>query len=86
MLWALRDDSKEDALSRDETETPWWLEPGPETCQHCQGTFHYEAGYHCFQCDSPICPVCVVELHETRQVSCPDCHAQADISNDEQSG
>jgi DNA-directed RNA polymerase subunit RPC12/RpoP len=86
MLWALRDDSKEDALSRDETETPWWLEPGPETCQHCQGTFHYEAGYHCFQCDSPVCPVCVVELHETRQVSCPDCHAQAQISDDEQSG
>ncbi|WP_156105255.1 hypothetical protein [Litchfieldella xinjiangensis] len=55
-------------------ETPWWLEPGPETCQFCHATFHFEAGYHCIYCDRPICPVCVREIQETRNTVCPECH------------
>lgn len=62
-------------MSRDaiEADTPWWLESGSETCQFCLRTFHYEAGYHCIHCDQPICPICVIELEETRDTICPAC-------------
>lgn len=86
MPWGLFDEPKENAVSHDDAEPPWWLESGAETCQSCQRTFHYEAGYHCFHCDSPVCPVCVVELHETRQVICPECHAQDSGTNGEDAG
>lgn len=57
----------------DDNATPWWLEPGAETCQFCERPFHYEAGYHCVHCDRPICPSCVLEVHETRETVCPEC-------------
>lgn len=55
---------------------PWWSEPGPEVCEFCLQAFHLEAGYHCIDCDRPICPVCVVTLRERRAVSCPQCTQQ----------
>ncbi|NIC04684.1 hypothetical protein [Billgrantia bachuensis] len=60
------------------SEAPWWLESGPETCQFCLRTFHYEAGYHCIYCDQPICPVCVATRFESRETVCPECHEQND--------
>jgi hypothetical protein len=58
-------------------EAPWWLESGPETCQFCLRTFHYEAGYHCTYCDRPICPACVEECFDSRDTLCPECHEEA---------
>jgi hypothetical protein len=58
------------------SEAPWWLESGPETCQFCLRTFHYEAGYHCIYCDRPICPACVAARFGTRDTLCPECHEE----------
>lgn len=55
--------------------TPWWLDPGPQECEFCLLHYHYEAGYHCIECDRPLCPACVVEIRATRTVVCPECHA-----------
>lgn len=51
----------------------WALEPGPEECPHCLRGFHLEVGYHCADCDAPVCPVCVVVVRERSVVVCPDC-------------
>ncbi|AMC99741.1 hypothetical protein [Halomonas chromatireducens] len=59
------------------SEAHWWLESGPETCQFRLRTFHYEAGYHCIDCDRPICPACVAERLESRETLCPECHEDA---------
>lgn len=52
---------------------PWWLEAGPDTCEFCLHGYHVEAGYYCFDCDAPVCALCVV--HELKHVLCPDCAA-----------
>lgn len=52
----------------------WSLEPGPETCDFCLRGFHLEIGYHCADCDRPICPVCVVTVRARGVVLCPECH------------
>ncbi len=59
-------------------DPPWWLEPGPEHCDFCQYSFHYEAGYHCVHCDRPVCPVCVVSVRAEHTVTCPECGPQED--------
>ena len=52
---------------------PWWLQPGTETCPFCEAGYPFGAGYYCIDCDRPICPVCVVEIHASRKVYCPQC-------------
>ncbi|SDL63995.1 hypothetical protein SAMN05661010_02200 [Modicisalibacter muralis] len=56
--------------------TPWWLELGAQACDFCQRTFHYEAIYHCVHCDRPICPFCMMEIRESREVTCSECHEE----------
>lgn len=56
------------------TPTPWWLEPGPETCPFCEIRLHFEAVCYCPECDQPICPTCVVEVYAPRQILCPECY------------
>ena len=53
--------------------TPWWLEAGPDTCEFCLHGYHVEAGYYCFDCDAPVCPLCVVVVRERQVVLCPHC-------------
>lgn len=65
------------------TESHWWLESGPETCQFCLRAFNYEAGFHCIYCDSPICPVCVETHFATRTTRCPECHADKATDQEE---
>jgi hypothetical protein len=50
---------------------PWWLAQGEEDCPHCEHTYSYHAEVRCFECDAPICPMCIVRLSE--QFFCPDC-------------
>lgn len=57
---------------------PWWLAPGPETCEFCLRAYHVEAGYRCIDCDQPVCPLCVVTIRETRVVACPHCRTEGD--------
>lgn len=71
--------NEENAMS----SAPWWLESGPETCQFCLCTFHYEAGYHCIYCDRPICPTCVAARFESRDTVCPECHEDAEHDEEE---
>src|SRR4051812_44178690 len=52
---------------------PWWLDVGEEDCPHCDHTYSYEAELRCFECDAPICPMCVVRVQE--KIVCPNCQA-----------
>jgi hypothetical protein len=54
----------------------WWLESGEEDCPHCEQTYTYAAEVRCFECDAPICPMCIVRVHE--HVLCPDCRANVE--------
>lgn len=56
---------------------PWWLEPGAETCPFCETRLHFEALVYCTDCDRPVCPICLVEIRESRRLLCPECHAEA---------
>ena len=48
---------------------PWWLEAGPDTCEFCLHGYHVEAGYYCFDCDAPVCALCVVARAQARALS-----------------
>jgi hypothetical protein len=50
---------------------PWWLEIGDEDCPHCEQTYSYTLEARCFECDAPICPMCIVRMGE--HLFCPDC-------------
>ena len=50
---------------------PWWLEAGEEDCPHCEQTYSLRVEARCFECDAPICPMCIVHVEE--QLVCPDC-------------
>ena len=54
---------------------PWWLEVGDEDCPHCEQTYSYRVEARCFECDAPICPMCVVRVEQ--QLICPDCRSAA---------
>jgi hypothetical protein len=51
--------------------TAWWEEAGPDYCEFCQHAFRVEVGFHCADCDRPICPVCVIRVREW--AACPEC-------------
>lgn len=51
----------------------WWNEPGPDYCEFCHHTFQVEVGYHCIECDRPVCPLCFVAVRERHVVMCPEC-------------
>lgn len=54
-------------------ETAHWLERGTESCAVCHQRYTYELEYRCYDCDSPICPVCVVTVHKHGRGYCPGC-------------
>ena len=56
--------------------SPWWLHEGEEDCPHCDQTYTYCAELRCFDCDAPICPMCIVRIGE--HVFCPECQQQTD--------
>jgi hypothetical protein len=49
----------------------WWLEAGEVDCPHCEQAYSYEVEVRCYDCDEPICPMCIVQVDE--HVFCPDC-------------
>lgn len=51
----------------------FWADPGPDTCGFCEIFYYAEMGYHCTECDRPMCPSCVATLYEFRAVLCPEC-------------
>ena len=57
--------------SPDANAIPWWLDLGEEDCPHCEQPYSYHAEVRCLECDAPICPMCVVHIHE--HAVCPDC-------------
>ena len=59
-------------------EDPWWLQPGTETCEVCLEAVHYEALYHCRECDQPLCMSCGVTVVERRIVLCASCSDEGD--------
>lgn len=51
----------------------WWVEGGTEVCDVCGHPYAYQLEYRCYDCDAPICPVCVVTVHREGQSFCPGC-------------
>jgi hypothetical protein len=47
------------------------LTRGTEVCPVCHQSYVRELEYRCVDCDSPLCPSCVV-IEKTNH-SCPDC-------------
>jgi hypothetical protein len=56
---------------------PWWLDTGEEDCPHCEQAYSYVVEARCFECDAPICPMCIVRFGE--RIVCPDCRESANI-------
>ena len=52
----------------------WWLAQGEHDCPHCEQTYAYEVEARCFECDAPICPMCIVRVEE--HLFCPACRDQ----------
>ena len=59
-------------MQKSRRELPWWLEAGTEVCPACNHLYLYETEYRCFDCDGPLCPMCVVEKTAVH-ISCPTC-------------
>lgn len=58
---------------------PWWVEGGSETCPFCLQSYVYELEIRCHDCDSPLCPQCVVtERFALVNHLCPDCLEEED--------
>jgi hypothetical protein len=55
---------------------PWWLDAGEEDCPHCEQDYSYHLEVRCFECDAPICPMCIVRVGE--HAFCPDCRERED--------
>ena len=53
----------------------WWLAAGEEDCPHCEQTYSYRVEARCFDCDAPICPMCIVRVEE--RLFCPECREGA---------
>jgi hypothetical protein len=53
----------------------WWIDHGEEDCPHCEQTYSYSAEVRCFDCDAPICPMCIVRVGAHR--FCPECGESA---------
>ena len=53
------------------TRERWWIEGGEDECPQCGAPYAYEAEVRCIDCDSPMCPVCVVWMR--REARCPGC-------------
>jgi hypothetical protein len=54
----------------------WWLDAGEEDCPHCDQAYWYAAEVRCFDCDAPICPMCIVRAGG--HVLCPECGQATD--------
>ena len=55
----------------------WWNEAGPDRCEFCRHAFCVEVGFHCADCDRPVCPLCVITVRERQIVVCPACHEES---------
>jgi len=52
---------------------PWWLQADHESCAACSHTYAHRTEIYCFDCDAPVCPICVQRTVELEMV-CPGCH------------
>ncbi len=52
---------------------PTLLAPETERCDFCLQPYVYELEFRCFDCDRPICPICVVTIRARRESRCPEC-------------
>ena len=59
-------------MAKKQSFPPWWLEHGTEICPACSQSYAYQTEIRCFDCDGPMCPVCV-QVTTTLEVSCPTC-------------
>jgi hypothetical protein len=62
-------------------QTPWWLEQGTESCSNCNHTYAHRTEVFCFDCDGPVCAVCVQQT-VTLELVCPSCLTNRDTGGD----
>lgn len=65
-------------MSPEPPSSPFWADPGPDICDFCEFFYYTEVGYHCTECDRPVCPSCMVTLYEFRAVLCPECSEEGE--------
>jgi hypothetical protein len=46
---------------------------GTEQCDYCLQWYEYEEAFYCAECDSQVCPACVIVMHASEVVLCPEC-------------
>jgi hypothetical protein len=51
---------------------PWWLAEDSESCSSCSHPYAHRTEIFCFDCDAPICPICI-ERTTTFELICPGC-------------
>jgi len=54
-----------------EKPKPWWLTADDEECPGCWQPYGYQLELRCEDCDSALCPTCVVRLGKVRL--CREC-------------
>ncbi len=58
------------------SQSSWWADSGPDSCEFCEVSYYGETGYHCAMCDRPMCSSCTVTVFDGRRVLCPECEAE----------
>lgn len=65
-------------IKRSEGEAPWWMWPEQE-CLFCVSDYAMLAEIYCADCDRPLCPMCVIVIHESApRFFCPECKPSND--------
>jgi hypothetical protein len=52
-----------------------WIN-GTERCSFCTGSYAWEVGVYCVDCDGPMCPLCLVVVYGSDGPRCPECSAR----------
>lgn len=64
------------------SQSNWWADSGPDSCEFCEVSYYGETGYHCAMCDRPMCSSCIVTVFDGRRVLCPECEYECNSEGD----
>jgi hypothetical protein len=54
--------------------TYWWLGPGSRRCAGCEISIHEAILIYCAACDRPFCPLCIIAIQHSHELTCHNCH------------
>jgi hypothetical protein len=64
---------------------PWWLESSSGRCAGCDVRVHVELLIYCVACDRPFCPLCIVAIRRSQELSCHGCEVHDPVDAVEES-